>query len=549
MTNTTTQSALARRSNKMKWPAVAVVVSSALFVTGMAAPASAVTSAPVVTPTINLASVQQYSILTATTATDVGAATTLSGSIGSKTAYQGFDDAKIKGAANVGNDAYKAAMTDLNNAYDDGMGRVASDEATAAADLGKTFTPGVHKFDAAVTMGTPMTLDGQGQANPVFIFQIKAAFSSSPGAKMNLINGANGSRVFFLVAGAVSLAANTPFNGTLIGASTIAVGTGSAIIGRTLATANSISTNTNTYTSTPPVIKFDGGANTSTNNAIVTVTGTTDGPPGTAITVTGLGSPIKTSVNPDGTWSATSGTLKDGTYTAVASITDVNGITTDATTKVTVKTSAPLMKINNGPSQTTDATRPTIAGSTNVPDGAIVTVIISDSTGKGTTIKTAVSNNGLWSVFPATPLADGSYRISATITDAANNTGSSFQTLIVNTTGQPTGGDNGGSTGGDAGNGGSTGGTGDKATFINGGNSRTAPAGSAFTITGTGPANSIVTLHFHKRGTAANDYSIARDVKVDANGMWSRAIAATIDYRYFATGNGQTSNNVLLQLV
>ena len=83
------------------------------------------------------------------------------------------------------------------------------------------------------------------------------------------------------------------------------------------------------------------------------------------------------------------------------------------------------------------------------------------------------------------------------------------------------------------------------ALMINGG-VFTAPAfGTAFVITGTAPVSSPVTLHFHKAGTPATDYSITRTVTADNTGFWIRPIAAIVDYRYYATDDALTSPRVL----
>ena len=68
------------------------------------------------------------------------------------------------------------------------------------------------------------------------------------------------------------------------------------------------------------------------------------------------------------------------------------------------------------------------------------------------------------------------------------------------------------------------------------------PIGSMFVLRGTGPANTVITLHFHRAGTPAWDYSLLRTVTTDGNGQWSRPVAATADYRYYASaGSGATS--------
>ena len=86
---------------------------------------------------------------------------------------------------------------------------------------------------------------------------------------------------------------------------------------------------------------------------------------------------------------------------------------------------------------------------------------------------------------------------------------------------------------------------------ISGGNAQFPRYGTVFNITGTAPAGSVVTLRFHKSGTPVGSYGLIRTLTTPASGVWTRAMAASFDYRYFATLDttaGQvSSNNVLFQ--
>jgi hypothetical protein len=83
---------------------------------------------------------------------------------------------------------------------------------------------------------------------------------------------------------------------------------------------------------------------------------------------------------------------------------------------------------------------------------------------------------------------------------------------------------------------------------ISGGSSHVVRTGSTYTISGTGIPGATLTVHFHKAGTATNDYSLLRTVSVASNGSWSRPYVASMDYRFYASlPNGQVSPVVLVQ--
>jgi large repetitive protein len=136
-------------------------------------------------------------------------------------------------------------------------------------------------------------------------------------------------------------------------------------------------------------------------------------------------------VQPDGTWSVTlpgDHALADGSYTAVATVTDAAGNSTSATGTITINTVVPTLAVN---SQTTNNTTPTITGTSNAPAGTTVTVTVNDKT-----YTTTITAEGTWSVIiPATDsLPEGDYTVTASVTDTAGNTGTATGALKIDTT-------------------------------------------------------------------------------------------------------------------
>ena len=65
--------------------------------------------------------------------------------------------------------------------------------------------------------------------------------------------------------------------------------------------------------------------------------------------------------------------------------------------------------------------------------------------------------------------------------------------------------------------------------------SRVVPVNQRYTLTGAALPGGTVFLHFHRRGTAADDYSIVRSVVADASGAWQRPYLADTDYRLYTS--------------
>ena len=169
-----------------------------------------------------------------------------------------------------------------------------------------------------------------------------------------------------------------------------------------------------------------------TNDTTPTLTGTTQA--GSAVSVVVNGLTYTTTADASGNWSITTGTLADGNYTPVISITDTAGNLSSSTgTPFTIDASAPaangaLQAIAPNDTGTlgdhiTSDTTPTLTGSTQA--GAQVSVLVN-----GATYTTTADASGNWSITTAT-LSDATYTPVITVTDTAGNTSTASGTAFT----------------------------------------------------------------------------------------------------------------------
>ncbi|TQQ76170.1 Ig-like domain-containing protein, partial [Vibrio cholerae] len=176
---------------------------------------------------------------------------------------------------------------------------------------------------------------------------------------------------------------------------------------------------------TAPVITVDAPDNT--NDTTPTITGTTDAPAGSTVTLVvtdanGNQQTLTTTVQPDGSYSVEVTTpLAEGSYTVTATVTDPAGNTGTATDDGSVDVTAPVITVD-APDNTNDTT-PTITGTTDAPAGSTVTLVVTDADGNEQTLTATIQPDGSYSVDVTTPLAEGSYKVDASVTDPAGNTG------------------------------------------------------------------------------------------------------------------------------
>jgi Ice-binding-like/Bacterial Ig-like domain len=213
------------------------------------------TSAPCPPPAgaIALGSACSFGILAGSTVTNVaGTATTVSGDVGvwPGTAITGFGSpASITGAFHAGDSVAMTAQGDLTTAYNNAAG--AAGGAILSADIGgQTLPPGVYKTTSAQpSLGITgnLTLDGKGDPNAVWIFQIVSTLTTaSTNSQVILINGASSHNVFWQVGSSATLGTTTTFAGTIMAQASITLTTGVTLNGRALARTGAVTMDTNT---------------------------------------------------------------------------------------------------------------------------------------------------------------------------------------------------------------------------------------------------------------------------------------------------------------
>jgi hypothetical protein len=109
-----------------------------------------------------------------------------------------------------------------------------------------TLPPGVYisSTDSSIGVTGTLTLDGQGDQNARFIFQMPSSTLTTatgapgaPGSTISLINGARASNVFWQVGSSATIGSDSVFQGNVLADTTITMGTRSTSCGRLLAGA------------------------------------------------------------------------------------------------------------------------------------------------------------------------------------------------------------------------------------------------------------------------------------------------------------------------
>ncbi len=130
--------------------------------------------------------------------------------------------------------ALTTAVADMQTAYDFAAGRTQPDELNllSGAIGGETLTPGLYKWTSSVGInGSNLILSGSG----TWIFQVDGDLSIASTIGVTLAGGAVAENIVWVVAGSVTMGANSHFEGIVLGKTNIAMQTGSSMNGRLLA--------------------------------------------------------------------------------------------------------------------------------------------------------------------------------------------------------------------------------------------------------------------------------------------------------------------------
>jgi hypothetical protein len=130
-----------------------------------------------------------------------------------------------------------AAKDDALSAYLDATAEVRGTPTSLSGNInGLTLVPGLYASGTSIELspGGIVYLDGQGDANAVFVIRSATSITTSATSQVVLTNGANAKNIFWSAGSAVTLGTNSKMKGTIIASTSISLLTGARLDGRAL---------------------------------------------------------------------------------------------------------------------------------------------------------------------------------------------------------------------------------------------------------------------------------------------------------------------------
>ncbi len=211
-------------------------------------------AASVTTPniTINLGTAANFAVLGGTSVTIGGTPLNLSvitGDLGTSPANSitGLANATITGTVHAGDAAAATAQVDLATAYNACANLITgSGNDLSGQDLGgKTLTAGVYDFAASASLNGTLTLNGQGNANAMFVIKMGGDLNAVALSQVVLTNGAQAGNICWQVGGTATVGAGATIRGNLLALSSINLGLSAQLQGRALARTGGVGLNVN----------------------------------------------------------------------------------------------------------------------------------------------------------------------------------------------------------------------------------------------------------------------------------------------------------------
>lgn len=274
------------------------------------------TQAPQI-PLIDLGTAANFAVLGGSTVTNTDL-TVVSGNIGLSpgNSLVGFPPGTYSGVVYLADNTAAIAQVDLVAAYTEAAARPGA--VIIPTELGgSTLVPGVYATDSGTfeITGT-LTLDAQGNANAIFIFQAASTLVTASSSSVVLANGAQALNIYWQIGSSATLGTGSSIKGNIMALASITATTGVVVEGRLLAQTGAVTMDNNTIalyggpTATPaptgtpaPQALVDLGSAANFN----VLAGTTITNTGTSIISGSMGLSPGTSVTgfPPGTYSGT----------------------------------------------------------------------------------------------------------------------------------------------------------------------------------------------------------------------------------------------------
>jgi type VI secretion system secreted protein VgrG len=229
---------------------------SLMLLTAVAAIAALPLQAMAATTTLGTAG--NFAVLAGTTITNTNQSVINGGDVGlysgsSITGFAASGANSVSGSftQHITDSTAQQAKADLTTAYNAAAALSPTTNLSGTNLGGLTLTPGVYFFSSSAQLTGTLTLNYQGNANAVFVFQIGSTLTTASNASVvttNIGGGTTGCGVFWQVGSSATIGTGTSFEGHILALTSITLASGATMAGSALARNGAVTMDANTIT-------------------------------------------------------------------------------------------------------------------------------------------------------------------------------------------------------------------------------------------------------------------------------------------------------------
>lgn len=159
--------------------------------------------------------------------------TTITGNIGvyPGTSITGFPPGTVTGSTHNDDSTAQQAQADAATAYNN-LANMGPAQSLTGQDLGGlTLTSGVYNFASSGQLTGKLTLDAQGNANALFVFQFGSTLTTAVSSSIVLINRGQACNVYWQVGTSATIGTTTSFVGNIVAETAITLNHGVTVEG------------------------------------------------------------------------------------------------------------------------------------------------------------------------------------------------------------------------------------------------------------------------------------------------------------------------------